>query len=112
MSLSAAAAPVDDEQQEQDGGSQYATPSASQSEEERIHSVPSTQSIPILPGQILTIRDHEESLVERMDELIQNFLSRINARNPYHGLLQWSFDDERHVTYNVVVLINQPVDFI
>ncbi|CAF3167240.1 unnamed protein product, partial [Rotaria sp. Silwood2] len=68
--------------------------------------------ISILPGQILTQSDHEDNLIEGMDELVRNFLSRINQSSPYHTIFRWTTDDQHSLHYNVVIVINEPSHII
>jgi hypothetical protein len=75
-------------------------------------SVTST-STPNIPGQILTESDHEDELMELMDELIRKFLSRPNRRSPYRSLFRWTFDDNKsNLSYSVVVKIDEPSQLI
>jgi len=83
------------------------------SEEILVDSSVTSTSTPTLPGQILTENDHEDNLMERMDELIRNFLSRPNQRSPYRSLFRWTFDDnESNLSYSVVVKIEEPSQLI
>ena len=66
----------------------------------------------LLPGQILTQEDHEDILIQQITELIRDFLRLPNRRNPYHGLFQWILDGDPNADYSVVVLINEPADFV
>jgi hypothetical protein len=101
------------EQHEPETTSQNTISSAIQSQEVHTDSV-SPILTPVLPpdGQVLTEADYEDNLVNRMDELICNFLNRPNPQYPYHGLFRWTFDDERNLNYSVLVMINQPSDLI
>ncbi|CAF3069354.1 unnamed protein product [Rotaria sp. Silwood2] len=74
----------------------------------------STTSTPaiVLPGQILTQADHEDNLIEAMDGLIKDFLTRSNQPSPYHTVFRWICDDERYLHYSVVVAINEPSHLI
>ncbi|CAF3168754.1 unnamed protein product [Rotaria sp. Silwood2] len=68
--------------------------------------------IPVLPGQVLTQSDHEDNLIEGMDELVRNFLSRINQPSPYHTVFRWTTDDQHSLHYSVVIVINEPSHII
>jgi hypothetical protein len=85
-------------------------PSAASSQETLASSVLS-QSTPTLPGQILTENDHEDNLMNQIDELIHRFLSRHNRRSPFRTFCNWTFDDEPNLSYSVVVRIQAPTPF-
>jgi hypothetical protein len=69
----------------------------------------SSEATTTLPNQILTENDHEDNLMELIDELIRNFLSRPNRRSPYCSFFRWIFDDNAsNLSYSVVVKIDEP----
>ena len=65
---------------------------------------------PILPGRRLTQSDHEDNLVDDLDDLIRNFLHRFNGQQPYRRMFRWTIDDEPNLNYSVVVTISRPED--
>ena len=65
---------------------------------------------PILPGQRLTQSDHEDNLVDDLDDLIRNFLHRFNGQQPYRRMFRWTIDDEPNLNYSVVLTISRPED--
>jgi hypothetical protein len=83
------------------------------SEQILVDSSVTSTSTPILKGQILTENDHEDNLMDLIDELIRNFFSRPNRRSPYRCLFRWTFDDnESNLSYSVVVKIEEPSQLI
>jgi hypothetical protein len=62
----------------------------------------------ILSDQIsLTQDDHEDNLMELIDELIRNFLNRNNQRFPYHNCFRRAtFDNDQNINYKVIVKID------
>jgi hypothetical protein len=113
MSSSSSLPSAIEQHEQQDSLSQNTGSSVSQSQGVLTSSSTSSQlSVPILQGQILTDSDHEDNLVKHIDNIIDNFLNRPTLPNPYHGLFTWVSDDQRTHTYNVILLINQPADFI
>ena len=101
---------TDQNEQAQEAIHRY-EPSAASSQEMLGSSVVSS-STPILPGQILTENDHEDNLMDLIDELIRSFLSRTNRRSPFRTLWKWTFDDEPNISYSVVVKIDAPSPMI
>jgi hypothetical protein len=71
-----------------------------------------SSSIPILSGEILTENDHEDNLMQLIDDLIHNFLNRTNRRSPYRSLFRWTFDDASNLSYSVVIKIVEPSPMI
>lgn len=71
-----------------------------------------TISTPILPPQITTENEHEDRLMEVIDQLIHRFLNRTNRRSPYRSVFRWTFDDEPNLSYSVVVKIEAPSPLI
>lgn len=116
MSSSSSSTATEQDEQEIVSDNSGSSAAATQSQETHTDSVSSTP-LPMLPGQMLTISDHEDNFVPHMDELVQDFLSRFNLPNPYHGLFTWSSPNnennhEDNRDYNVIILINQPADLI
>jgi hypothetical protein len=70
-----------------------------------------SSATPTLPGQILTENDHEDDLMDLIDELIRNFLSRPTRRSPFRTSYKWTFDDEANLSYSVTVGIQSPTPF-
>jgi hypothetical protein len=68
--------------------------------------------IPVLPGQILTEEEHEDIMIQQINELIREFLRLPIRRNPYRGLFQWTLEGDATADYSVVMLINEPADLI
>jgi hypothetical protein len=71
-----------------------------------------TISTPILPPQILTENEYEDNLMELIDQMIYRFLNRPNRRSPYRTIFRWTFDDEPHLSYSVIVKIEAPSSLI
>lgn len=88
------------------------------SEEIPVH--PSSTSSPVattptlVPNRVETESQHEDDLIERMDELIRTFFSRPQRRSPYRSLFRWTFDDanDSNLSYSVVVKIEEPSPWI
>jgi hypothetical protein len=81
------------------------------SEQTAVNSPSSLRAAPTLSAnQFLTENDHEDNLMDQMDELIRHFLRRPNRRSPYCSLFRWTFDDtdESKLSYSVVVKIEEP----
>ncbi len=71
------------------------------------NSITSSQTAPVLAGQILTQNDHENNLIVDIDDIICDFLSRFNGQHTYETLLRWTRNDIPNIEYNVVININQ-----
>ncbi|CAF1385374.1 unnamed protein product [Adineta steineri] len=62
-------------------------------------------STPMLQGQILTENDHEDNLMNHLDELIHSFLIRPTRRDPFRTRWRWTFNDEQNISYSVEIKI-------
>jgi len=71
-------------------------------------SVISSPTVPVLPGQILTQRDHEDNLLDGIDQVIGNFLNRFNGQHPYQTVFRWTLNNASNLTYSIVLAINGP----
>ncbi len=65
---------------------------------------------PILPIQT-TDAEREDDLVDSIDQLIRNFLSRLNRPHPSRTMFRWTLDNEPNQSYSVVVIIEAPSGF-
>lgn len=74
------------------------------------NSITSSQTAPVLAGQILTQNDRENNLIVDIDDIICNFLSRLNGQHTYETVLRWTRNDIPNIEYNVVININRPGD--
>jgi hypothetical protein len=68
----------------------------------------SSTATPMLADEVLTEDNHEDNLMELIDQVIRNFLSRNNRRSPYRSFFRWTFDDEPNLSYSVLVKIVAP----
>jgi len=84
----------------------------SPSSQETRHLSEVSSTTPVLPGEILTQEEHEDILVQQINELIRGFLRLPNRRNPYRGLFQWTLEGDATADYSVVMLISEPADLV
>jgi len=70
----------------------------------------SSPTVPILHDQIRTQRDHEDNLVDDINEIIYNFLSRFSGQQPYHAMFRWTLNDVPIVKFSVVLSIDRSDD--
>lgn len=70
-------------------------------------SIPST---PILPSADvnLTENEHEDNLMELIDQLIYRFLKRTSRRSPYRTCCRWTCDYDQDLSYSVIIKIQEP----
>ena len=54
----------------------------------------------------------EEELIERLKELINEFMTRPGREYSYNTTMRWTVDHGNHINYSVVILIDQPSDLI
>jgi hypothetical protein len=54
----------------------------------------------------------EEELIERLKELINEFMTRPGRRYSYKTTMRWTIDHGNEINYSVVILISQPSDLI
>ena len=54
----------------------------------------------------------EETLIERLKEVIHEFMTRPTQHRSYNTTIRWTVDLGDHVDYSVVILIKQPSDLI
>jgi hypothetical protein len=82
------------------------------SSQENRHLAAVTSTTPILPDQILTEEQHEDIMIQQINELIRGFLRLPIRRNPYRGLFQWTLEGDATADYSVVMLISEPADLV
>jgi hypothetical protein len=54
----------------------------------------------------------EEELIERLKEIINEFMTRSGRHYSYNTTMRWTVDHGNEINYSVVILINQPSDLI
>ena len=54
----------------------------------------------------------EEELIERLKEIINEFMTRPGRRHSYNTTMRWTVDHGNQINYSVVILINQPSELI
>jgi hypothetical protein len=54
----------------------------------------------------------EEELIERLKELINEFMTRPGRGYSYNTTMRWTVDHGNHINYSVFILIDQPSDLI
>jgi hypothetical protein len=52
----------------------------------------------------------EEQLIERLEEVINEFMTRPNRHYSYNTTLHWTVDHGNQINYSVVILIHPPSD--
>ena len=68
-------------------------------------SVPTSHGI-ISPCEALA----EEELIERLKEIINEFMTRPDRKHSYDTTMRWTIDHGNEINYSVVIFINQPSD--
>ena len=53
----------------------------------------------------------EEELVERLKEVINEFMTRPGRQQSYDAKMRWTIDHGKEINYSVVIFINQQADF-
>ncbi len=52
----------------------------------------------------------EEQLIERLEEVIKEFMTRPDRQYSYNTTLHWTVDHGNQINYSVVILIHPPSD--
>ncbi|CAF1671667.1 unnamed protein product [Adineta ricciae] len=52
----------------------------------------------------------EEELIERLKEIINQFMTRPDRKYSYDATMRWTIDHGNEINYSVVIFINQPSD--
>ena len=77
-----------------------------------INTVSTTAAVSTQTSCLLRESLAEEELIERLKELINEFMTRPGRNYSYNTTMRWTVDHGNHINYSVFILIDQPSDLI